>query len=297
VTDATRAIALFVTAFATANRAPILAFVLHAIALLNVMWWVHDVCHDSVFSSRRATRFWGEFASMVFVGTPVLDYQQTVHRIHHGYTNVLGADQALATGPVIWDERMRARTVDSFVAIQAWAWFALVLPLTFPLFLIAAIYQRARARDVRTLALLALRWGAALALARSHPWLLIGPLLLASYALAFVSSLNHFHKPMSDALDPNFARSVAVVTQNLCETGPLATWLTGGLNFHIEHHLFATMPRHNYPVIAPEVRAFCARHGLPYGTCTFLESVASLWGALRRPALVARAQNTPGMQP
>ncbi|KAG8131113.1 putative Fatty acid desaturase 1 protein, partial [Naja naja] len=35
-------------------------------------------------------------------------------------------------------------------------------------------------------------------------------------------------------------------------------WFTGHLNFQIEHHLFPTMPRHNYYKVAPLVKSLCA---------------------------------------
>ena len=37
------------------------------------------------------------------------------------------------------------------------------------------------------------------------------------------------------------------------EGGPFNDWFTGHLNYQIEHHLFPTMPRHNYSTVAPMV--------------------------------------------
>ncbi|VDP60214.1 unnamed protein product [Schistosoma mattheei] len=41
-------------------------------------------------------------------------------------------------------------------------------------------------------------------------------------------------------------------------------WFTGHLNFQIEHHLFPTMPRHNYHLVRPYVKALCEKYNLPY---------------------------------
>uniref|UniRef100_A0A7M4EIS7 Fatty acid desaturase 1-like n=1 Tax=Crocodylus porosus TaxID=8502 RepID=A0A7M4EIS7_CROPO len=41
-------------------------------------------------------------------------------------------------------------------------------------------------------------------------------------------------------------------------------WFSGHLNFQIEHHLFPTMPRHNYWKVAPLVKSMCAKHGIEY---------------------------------
>jgi fatty acid desaturase len=42
--------------------------------------------------------------------------------------------------------------------------------------------------------------------------------------------------------------------------------LTGNLSFQIEHHLFPDLPSNRYAEIAPQVRALCERHGLPYNS-------------------------------
>mmetsp|Transcript_24497 Transcript_24497/g.67674 ORF Transcript_24497/g.67674 Transcript_24497/m.67674 type:complete len:464 (+) Transcript_24497:123-1514(+) len=46
--------------------------------------------------------------------------------------------------------------------------------------------------------------------------------------------------------------------------GMIAGWLTGGLNFQVEHHLFPRMSSAWYPYIAPAVREICKKHGVRY---------------------------------
>jgi fatty acid desaturase len=40
--------------------------------------------------------------------------------------------------------------------------------------------------------------------------------------------------------------------------------LWGHLNYQVEHHLFPDIPSRHYPDMAKEVKAVCAKHGLPY---------------------------------
>lgn len=47
---------------------------------------------------------------------------------------------------------------------------------------------------------------------------------------------------------------------------PLMHLMTGNLSHQIEHHLFPDLPARRYPEIAPQVRALCEKHGLPYNT-------------------------------
>ena len=54
-------------------------------------------------------------------------------------------------------------------------------------------------------------------------------------------------------------------------------WYYGGLNYHIEHHLFPTLPRKHLRAIGPRVQAICKKHGIDYDICPFTEA---LWKTL-----------------
>ncbi|XP_043735855.1 acyl-CoA 6-desaturase-like [Cervus elaphus] len=60
-------------------------------------------------------------------------------------------------------------------------------------------------------------------------------------------------------------------------------WLSGHLNFQIEHHLFLTMPWHNLHKIAPLVRSLCAKHGIEYPEKPLLWALQDIIGSLRKP--------------
>jgi NADPH-dependent stearoyl-CoA 9-desaturase len=76
--------------------------------------------------------------------------------------------------------------------------------------------------------------------------------------------------------------------------------LTGNLSFQIEHHLFPDVPSNRYATIAPQVRAVCERHGLPYNSGRLGRQYRSvyrqiLWLALpQRPNGVAERASGPG---
>ena len=61
-----------------------------------------------------------------------------------------------------------------------------------------------------------------------------------------------------------------------------ASWLLGGLNFQIEHHLFSRICHVNYPAIAPVVEQTCREFGVEYKhNRTLLSAVRSHYGWLR----------------
>jgi len=54
----------------------------------------------------------------------------------------------------------------------------------------------------------------------------------------------------------------------------VASWLLGGLNFQIEHHLFPRVCHVNYPAISRIVEETCRDHGVKYAVHP------SLWAGL-----------------
>ena len=80
-------------------------------------------------------------------------------------------------------------------------------------------------------------------------------------------------------------------TVNFCPGNPVVTWLLGGLNFQIEHHLFPKVPHTHYPKIAEIVRRNCVKHGVRYS------SHSSLGRALRSHFLHLRTMGRLGLPP
>ncbi len=53
-------------------------------------------------------------------------------------------------------------------------------------------------------------------------------------------------------------------TVDFCPRNPLLTWVLGGLNYQIEHHLFPRVPHTHYARIAEIVQRNARRHGVRY---------------------------------
>ena len=53
-------------------------------------------------------------------------------------------------------------------------------------------------------------------------------------------------------------------TVDFCPRNPILTWVLGGLNFQIEHHLFPRVPHTHYRRIAEIVRRNSEKHGVRY---------------------------------
>uniref|UniRef100_A0A8C6V7A6 Fatty acid desaturase domain-containing protein n=1 Tax=Naja naja TaxID=35670 RepID=A0A8C6V7A6_NAJNA len=63
-------------------------------------------------------------------------------------------------------------------------------------------------------------------------------------------------------------------------------WFTGHLNFQIEHHLFPTMPRHNYYKVVPLMKSLCAKHNIKYECKPLLSAFADVVRSLKESGKV-----------
>jgi linoleoyl-CoA desaturase len=78
-------------------------------------------------------------------------------------------------------------------------------------------------------------------------------------------------------------------TVDFARRSRVVTWLLGGLNFQIEHHLFPRISHVNYPAISRIVEATCRDFGIAYGAhASFRAGIASHFRWLRRMGRPAR---------
>jgi linoleoyl-CoA desaturase len=74
----------------------------------------------------------------------------------------------------------------------------------------------------------------------------------------------------------------ARVTLDFNRRSRIVRWPLGGLNFHLEHHLFPTICHVHYPAIAKIVETACGEHGVKYEEHpTFRSGIASHYRWLR----------------
>jgi linoleoyl-CoA desaturase len=78
-------------------------------------------------------------------------------------------------------------------------------------------------------------------------------------------------------------------TVDFCPRNPVLTWLLGGLNYQIEHHLFPRVPHTHYPQIARIVRRTADKYGVRYTVQT------SFWAAINSHARHLRSMGAQGL--
>ena len=112
-----------------------------------------------------------------------------------------------------------------------------------------------------------------------------GMVLSVVFQVAHCVEAAAFPMPRADLgrIEHAWAVHQAETTVDFARRSRVVTWLLGGLNFQIEHHLFPRISHVNYPAISTLVEATCREFGIPYAEhMTFRAGIASHFRWLRR---------------
>lgn len=266
----------------------------------------HDAGHRQIFASRRANRLLGLIIGNGLIGLS-FGWWVPKHNAHHAHPNEIGRDPDIEIGilraPGATESGLGGRRVVGWMARrQAGLFFPLMLLRSTGLY-VAGTMDLIRRRDrvaVTERVLLAVH----VALYLTAIFWVLSPLqgiaFLAVHQAVFSLYLgcsfapNHKGMPLVDEVDErNFARRQVVTARNLTG-GWWTTFVFGGLNFQIEHHLFPAMPRPNLPGARSLVRAFCIASGFGYCEARPIDSYRQ---AVRQLRLAASLDPLPERPP
>uniref|UniRef100_A0A8C5PXT9 Cytochrome b5 heme-binding domain-containing protein n=1 Tax=Leptobrachium leishanense TaxID=445787 RepID=A0A8C5PXT9_9ANUR len=104
---------------------------------------------------------------------------------------------------------------------------------------------------------------------------------IESHWFVWVTQMNHIPMEIDHEKYRGWLSSQLAATCNI-EQSFFNDWFSGHLNFQIEHHLFPTMPRHNYCKIAPLVRSLCKKHSVTYEEKPLYDAFRDVVGSLRK---------------
>ncbi|CAL9697434.1 unnamed protein product [Knipowitschia caucasica] len=103
---------------------------------------------------------------------------------------------------------------------------------------------------------------------------------LESHWFVWVTQMNHLSMEIDHERHQDWLSMQLQATCNV-EQSTFNDWFSGHLNFQIEHHLFPTMPRHNYQQVAPRVQALCKKHGIVYQKKPLSTAIADVFRCLK----------------
>lgn len=259
--------------------------VFHALAGFNIM---HDACHGSFSSKGRINRWFGNIMSLL--GSHAFIWKTKHNVIHHTYTNIDGVDDDIAKIPALrhcptqpWKPAHRFQHIYmmGLYAISSIFW------------MYAADFEKYFKRRVYTTDLppiplsehlifwatkimytavyigvpvYMLGWGGGiLAFVALH--VTLGIILSCVFQMAHVVEITHFAEAVPDVktrIPQEWAVHQMATTANFAPTSKFWTWVTGGLNFQVEHHLFPQISHVHYPDVRKIVQRVAAKYNVPY---------------------------------
>jgi linoleoyl-CoA desaturase len=260
-----------------------LGFVLITIAF-NVM---HDACHGSYSSRKWVNEIMG--LTMNALGSTSFIWKIKHNIIHHTYTNVDGVDDDIAKSPMLrhcasqkWFPWHRFQFVYMFFfyGISSISWMLVFDYIkyfskkinTTPISKISTgehfIFWISKLLYVLFYALIPIL------LVGWQAWLtgflvmhaVMGLTLAMVFQLAHVVEKAKFEKAGDGAviINSEWAVHELMTTSNFALKNKVISWLVGGLNFQIEHHLFPRISHVHYPALSIIVREQCDKFQLPY---------------------------------
>ena len=253
----------------------------------------HDAGHQQVFGSRRANGLLGLAVGNALMGVS-FGWWVPKHSAHHAHPNEVGRDPDLGEGVVTYRAPDDAsgppsRTSILLARAQVPLFFALMAFRSLGLH-VSGIQRLLRQHD-RAAALEASLIGAHLALYATAVLLVLSPLkalafvvvqqVVFSVYLGFSFAPNHKGMPVIDPQEElSFVRRQVITSRNV-SGGRLTTFVLGGLNYQIEHHLFPTMPRPNLARAQRLVQQFCADANLAYARSSAAGSLGQIVAHVR----------------
>ncbi len=250
----------------------------------NVM---HDGAHGS-FSKYKWINLFAAFSLNILGGNSFM-WNMKHNIIHHAFTNVDGIDDDIDIQP--WMRMSETQKKYKLHKYQHfYFWFLYSLLYIFWIFVLD--YQKYFKSRVGNMPLKRMTitdhlvfWGFKL----FHAFLFIGlPIYMvgftswligfviftcvAGFVLSIVFQLAHTVEhtafPVANVqtgrLEDEWAIHQIKTTANFATNNPVVSWLVGGLNFQIEHHLFPKISHVHYPAISKIIKQACQEYGITY---------------------------------
>lgn len=250
----------------------------------NIM---HDGIHGS-FSSHEWVNYLAGL-SLNFLGANNFMWKTKHNIIHHTYTNIQGVDDDLEARP--WLRLCETQRFYLIHRYQHWYFWA-AYSLLYLFWVFFTDYQKYFRKKVGDIPLKPMSWydhlifwgfkGIHAAIFIVIPiyhlgfmsWM-IGFLtfgLFTGLVLSIVFQLAHTVEetqfPQADVtthlVEDEWAIHQLKTTANFATNNRVISWLLGGLNFQVEHHLFPRISHVHYPAISRIIREACADFKVPY---------------------------------
>ncbi|TGE16290.1 fatty acid desaturase family protein [Hymenobacter elongatus] len=250
----------------------------------NVM---HDGAHGSFSKSKWINQF-AAFTLNVMGGSSFM-WNMKHNLIHHMYTNVDGVDDDIDAQPWLrLSSTQPHHRFHRFQHLYFWFFYGLLF-IAWIFFMDYQKYFKGKIGEVPIKKMTAtdqsVFWGfkalhlflfIALPVYTVGFWSwLVGFIVfgsVAGFCLSIVFQLAHtvehtaFPMPheVTNKLEDEWAIHQIKTTANFATDSKVISWLVGGLNFQVEHHLFPKISHVHYPAISKIIKQMCEEFGVTY---------------------------------
>ncbi|AIZ64456.1 fatty acid desaturase [Hymenobacter sp. DG25B] len=250
-----------------------------------------NVMHDGAHGSFSKSKWLNQFAAFTLnvMGGSSFMWNAKHNLIHHMYTNVEGVDDDLNAQPWLrLSPDQPRRMLHRFQHLYFWFFYALL----FIAWIFYMDYQKYFQRKIGEMPIKKMTatdegvfWGFKvlhLGLFVALPIYMVGflPWLIgfvvfacvAGFSLSIVFQLAHTVEHTSfvvphattNKIEDEWAIHQIKTTANFATDSKIISWLVGGLNFQVEHHLFPTISHVHYPALNKILRQMCLEFGIEY---------------------------------
>ncbi|TBR20399.1 MAG: acyl-CoA desaturase [Chitinophagaceae bacterium] len=250
----------------------------------NVM---HDGAHGS-FSKYKSINTFASFSLNILGGSSYM-WNMKHNIIHHTYTNVEGVDDDIEIQPWMrMSDSQKKHWMHKYQHLYFWIFYS-ILYISWMFVTDYMKYFKGKIGEIKITKMkfsdhlvfwgfkavhLVLFIGLPIYMLGFTNWL-IGFLALTIFAgliLSIVFQLAHtvehtaFVMPDGETgnIEDEWAKHQVKTTANFATHNKLISWLVGGLNFQIEHHLFPKISHIHYPAISKIIKQVCKEYGLVY---------------------------------
>ncbi len=250
----------------------------------NVM---HDGAHGSFSKYEWVNKIAGY--SLNFLGASAILWNMKHNILHHTYTNVDGVDDDIEVKPWLrLCESQKRHRFHKFQHYYVWFLYTLLhilwiwgtdLKKYFTRKIVDVPLRKWTIREHISFWIAKLVYGFMMValpiyLLGFTTWL-VGFLVTAmvtGFTIGIVFQLAHtveetqFPMPAeaSGKIENEWAIHQILTTANFATNNKLISWLVGGLNFQVEHHLFPKISHIHYPAISKIIKQTCTEYGIKY---------------------------------
>ncbi len=249
-----------------------------------------NVMHDGGHGSFSKSKLWNKIAaySVNALGASGIMWNNKHNIIHHTYTNIDGVDDDIEIPMLRMCETQKRLKIHRYQHIYVWFLYTMLLII----WVFMTDYKKYFTKKVGDVPIKKMSAFDHFAFWVAKVGYLVMMVVLPIYMVGFVSwlvgflvlsmfagfvlsivfqlahTVEHTSFPVTiegtNDIENEWALHQLETTANFATRNKLISWLVGGLNFQIEHHLFPKISHVHYPAISKIIKSTCQEFNVKY---------------------------------